>query len=394
MYKKIKIFFRFLFLAGVFVLILSCQEKEYRHDELIQIPSKGDSIRVKISYPEKNNHNKIIIWSQPPLRDKFLADSVDNPRHTSMDVILRRALLDSGYINIEYIERKDSVVYAGRRYRVSDRNTKAKDLDNLLSYISGIKNLKNKKRLLIGYSEGADINLKIATQKQSEITGMILLAGSALTGKETVEYQMKTQLFDRMLIVTSHGNQERMDATINRMSSLDSYHTADEYGNGTRQFFEENFVPLDSIIYQYKDHETVYANLDLYLHNRWEKENQDTKDLWEYDFECYYDAFAGSITPQQITLKNSNPAEYLPFVECPVLAVHGTQDERIDCYPNMERMEELLSRRKKNYFQKMILEDYRHNLVKWHEGRYIVEDEVIEQIIDWIHSGNISSPFF
>ncbi|MDR3246905.1 MAG: hypothetical protein LBT50_10820 [Prevotellaceae bacterium] len=79
----------------------------------------------------------------------------------------------------------------------------------------------------------------------------------------------------------------------------------------------------------------------------------------------------------------SNPENYYPYIQCPVLAVHGTKDNRVDCYPNIERMERLLAKGGNLNFEKMILEGYNHDLVKW-DKRYIIEDSVISKIIEWI----------
>jgi len=59
-------------------------------------------------------------------------------------------------------------------------------------------------------------------------------------------------------------------------------------------------------------------------------------------------------------------------------------DELVDCYPNIERMEQLLKQGGNEHFQKIILEGYYHQLGKWDGGGYIVEDSVLQQIIDWI----------
>ena len=95
-------------------------------------------------------------------------------------------------------------------------------------------------------------------------------------------------------------------------------------------------------------------------------------------------SFAGYITPQQITMLTHNVEEYYPLIKCPVLAIHGTKDERVECYPNIERMEQLLKQGGNENFQKIILEGYKHNLGKWDSGGYIVEDSVLQQILDWI----------
>jgi len=74
----------------------------------------------------------------------------------------------------------------------------------------------------------------------------------------------------------------------------------------------------------------------------------------------------------------------------------------IDCFPNMERMEQLLKKGGNQNFKKMILEGYSHDLVKGNPGydykiingkmayfdsksNLSIDDSVINRIIDWIN---------
>lgn len=384
MNNKRKVLAMLVFFLGNLLYLYSCEEKQYRYDEIIHVPSEDTTIMVKISYPEKWIRNdKIIIWSNYPLADNFLPDSMNNKRDIWMSPILRKSLLDSGYINIEYLGRNDSIVFVNRKYSAADSDTKATDLENILKYIHSNMLLKDKRIILIGYSEGGDINSKIASKGLYNISAMLQLACSALSGtKENAEYQHQQFLFKNMLRIACHGHQENMDKTYNKLSSLDRYHTADM--EGTIQFIEDNIIPVDNIIYKYKNMDSVYYHLELYLRDRWQKEDQETKDFHQNDYNSYYMIFAGSITPQQITLKTNMPEYYYPHIKCLVLAVQGTKDERIDCFPNIERMKQLLSKGCNNNFQTMVLEDYKHNLAKWNDGEYYVEDDVIHKIIKWI----------
>jgi dipeptidyl aminopeptidase/acylaminoacyl peptidase len=123
--------------------------------------------------------------------------------------------------------------------------------------------------------------------------------------------------------------------------------------------------------------------------------------FWGNDFERYYHFFAGSITPQQIAIRTFDSEKYYPLIKCPVLAVQGTNDKHVDCYPNVENMERLLAKGGNENFEKMVLEGYNHHLVKGNnEHEYIlyekqiisvhskpdqhIEDKVINKIVEWI----------
>jgi len=372
-------------LCGLVSLFSSFIEKDYRHDEIISIPSEDTTISVKISYPEKlTKTDKVIVWSNHPTSTYFLRDSITEPREVWMSPILRNKMLDEGYINIEFIGRQDSVRYMGRNYLATDANTRAVDLENLLDYIHSVPFLKDKKILLVGHSEAGSIISMVASKNPMGVAGILQLSCRTVSGKEFLQYQREKSLFENMLIIARHGHQDVMDKTTNRVSSLDSYHTADLECKGTRQFFKENVEPLDNIIFKYQQFHLVYLYLDLYLRERWKRESKDAKEFSNNDFENYYKYFASYITPQQITLFTQRMEEYYPLIKCPVLAIHGTKDERVDCYPNIERMEQLLKQGGNENFQKMILEGYKHNLGKWDGGGYMVEDSVLQQILDWI----------
>lgn len=384
MKNKQKLTAMLVFILGSFLCCYSCKEKQYRHDEIIHVLSEDTTITAKISYPENWTRNdKIIIWSDYPLECDFLPDSVEDKQYLWMSPILRNALLDSGYVNIEYIGRNDSITFYNRKYCFADSNTKAVDLENLLKYLQLMKQFKNKKVISIGHSEGGDVNGKVASKGLFNISAMVQLACDALPGtKEEAEYQHQQFLFEKMVRITCHGHQEIMDKTYNKVSSLDHYHTADM--EGAIQFIEDNLIPLDDMIYRYKNMDSVYYHLELYLRDRWQKEDQETKDFHQNDYNAYYMTFAGNITPQQITLKTNMPESYYPYIKCPVLAVQGTKDRRINCRPNIEKMEELFNKGGNTNFQTIILEGYTHDLVKWNGGEYYIEDDVIPRIIGWI----------
>jgi len=397
MYKRIKVFVIFIFLFQL--ISFSCNERDCRHD-LINIQSGDSTIRVKISYPEKwINKDKIIVWSTSPISNNFISDSIVINKFLSMDPILRRALLDSGYVNIEYIGRKDSITYNNRIYSNIDARTKANDLNNLLNYLHTEKQLKDKKIILVGHSEGGEINAMVASRNKDNICAMVQLASPSVSGKETVEYQREQFGYRDFLFSSGKGIQTLMDKSANIMSSLDSYHKASI--DGVKQFFKENIEPLEDFIYRFDTMDSIYYHIDLYLRERWENEDNETKEKYKNNFENYYEIFAHVFTPHQITLRKFDPEKYYPFIKCPVLAVQGTEDERVDCYPNIENMDRLLKSGGNLYFEKMILEGYHHNLAKGDEGnQYLelegqwvsvqsksnlsVDDDVINRIVKWI----------
>jgi pimeloyl-ACP methyl ester carboxylesterase len=297
-----------------------------------------------------------------------------------MPPLLRHALLDSGFVNIEYIGRRDSVTYRNRKYSASDSNTNATDLESLLSYLQKNKILKNKKIILVGHSECGDVNAKVASKQHNNITAMVQLAARTISGNQFLEYQRESIGYFNFLV--AFFDQQFFDKTINKYSSLDSYHTADI--DGVKQFIRENLLPVEVFMDKYNDMDSIFYHVDMYLHERWQSESEEAKNALENDYNNYFKIFSAFITPQQITFRDIKYENYYPFIKCPVLAVCGTKDENIDCFPNIERMEKLLKDGGNTNFQKIILEDYKHNLAKWNGGGYIVEDSAIQKIVKWI----------
>lgn len=380
-----KILLFVILFGALFIVSASCQDRQDREDKIIHILSEGSSIAVKISYPGNLiTRDKIIIWSRPPLTDAFMPDSISRPQEKYMAPFLRNKLLENGYINIEYIGCMDSLEFMGRKYVKADSETKSVDLMSLLRYIQADKTLSGKSIILVGCSEGGSVNTQIASERNSDIYAMVQLACSALSGKELVDYQKETIVYRELLLVCG-SEQEYMDKSLNKLSSLDSYHKAD--WDGMRQLYKENYQPIGDIINDFENIDSIYFHAELYLRSRWSQEDEETRKLYSDSFEKYYRMFAEAIVnPQQIALRKYMPEKYYPDVKCPLLAVHGTRDERIDCYPNIENMERLLSEGGNHNFHKMILEGYDHSLIK-SDGpvsTFTVEDAVLSEIVDWI----------
>lgn len=257
-------------------------------------------------------------------------------------------------------------------------------MESLLGYINKNKELKNKQIVLIGHSEGGDINSIVGSKNNPNVVAMVQLASPAQHGKEIIKYQREQNLLEIMLLLTRHGHQGNMDMTTNKISSLDSYHKADI--DGAKQFLKENIEPVENFIYQFDNNDSIYFQIDLYLRNRWEREDEKTKEFWSNNYERYYHFFAGNITPQQITVRTFKPENYYPLIKCSVLAVQGTDDKLVNCYPNIESMKQLLSKGGNHKFETMILKDYNHDLRKRDMGtnQNIIEEWVIEEIVKWI----------
>ena len=79
------------------------------------------NVKLKVSYPlTEKVRDKIVLWANHPTSTAFIDESTQND--VNMSIELRRNLLAAGYINVEYIGRKDTVSYYGHRYSLDRKS--------------------------------------------------------------------------------------------------------------------------------------------------------------------------------------------------------------------------------------------------------------------------------
>ena len=95
----------FLVLLAVDITAQEYRIKEYR------LSSGDQNICYQITHKDTTSHpDKVIVWAVNPAQNKYIQ------LHTNtITSRLKEELLDSGYINVEYIGRNDTVLYEGRK---------------------------------------------------------------------------------------------------------------------------------------------------------------------------------------------------------------------------------------------------------------------------------------
>lgn len=66
--------------------------------------------------------------------------------------------------------------------------------------------------------------------------------------------------------------------------------------------------------------------------------------------------------PRQIALYKWNPSEYFPKIKCPVMAIFGTNDEKIEYAGSLKNMKALLETGGNTNFTAQVLDGYNHVL--------------------------------
>ncbi len=373
------------------VCLCSCGDTS-KQNELVSLPAGGDTIFVKIHYPPgETKRDKIIVWSTHSTENKFFPDSVvfsldsANWNRMWMAPVLCDSLLQAGFINIEYLGRNDSIMLVGRKFCESDIYTKSQDLEAVLDYIRSRKEFGKKKILLAGYSEGGDINAVVASKPSKNVDAVMQFVTPCVDGKTLAEHQGLNNTID-FFFRYSAFMPKMIDSLFNRVTSLKegNYEHSVE---GLLKFKSDTRDPLDSIIFRYSNRDSIAVQMITYLQSRWDRENEETR-LYHGSFEtyCKENFLYESLSPQQIALRQWQPDLYYPKISCPILAVYGTKDIRIDCQSSKQGLDSLLTQGGNANYKVMVLDGYDHSLVKnrTHIGHDGIEGHVIAEIVDWV----------
>jgi pimeloyl-ACP methyl ester carboxylesterase len=392
MYRNILII-TFLLLTSPFKLEAANVVERIVVTDTFSVNSPKGGIKVKVSYPAAGIKvkDKIVLWSSHPTDNTFIDETLDGD--VNISVVLRKALLDSGYVNIEYLGRNDSVIYSGHKFCSTSIKTRADDFRYVIDAMRKRKELKSKHFILAGCSFGAMVNGMTYLKCPKSIYALLQVSPGATSPKEHWETQKVKNYFayDQQAawdIFAFHCSQAYLDSTINKLSSLDSHYILDVNGSGYFKYMKEHFDTLYSFIGKYKNMDSIYKHLESYIRNNWQKEDFATKELYKNKYDAYYKVQAHCMTPEQIISNLLNPDDIYPKIKCPVLGVFGTRDIYIDYAKEDSAMQSLLKKGGNNQYTSLVFEGYDHQISKQvkHKDNHFVEDSVIEKIMKWVAS--------
>lgn len=359
----------FLVLLAVDITAQEYRIKEYR------LSSGDQNICYQITHKDTTSHpDKVIVWAVNPAQNKYIQ------LHTNtITSRLKEELLDSGYINVEYIGRNETVLYEGRKYESIDRYTAAEDLSRILEICRNT--YPESKIVIIGSSEGGAVAAITGAAFPNYIYAMVQLSCPALTGKENTEYYRGF----RQIMNIYYRTSPRINMDYNIATSLDS-EVKWSMGHAER-FIKENIVPMDSIIFVNDGLEKIYKELNSYQLHRWNLEDEKTRLYYDNDYNNYYNSWANSFTPRQIALMKFSPREYYSKINCPILAVYAEGDRIIDAIKNEKEMHNIMNENGNDHYHSIMLnQKYGHNLSEISLGdmQYKPHPTIINDIIQWI----------
>ena len=392
MYRNILII-TFLLLTSPFKLEAANVVERIVVTDTFSVNSPKGGIKVKVSYPAAGIKvkDKIVLWSSHPTDNTFIDETLDGD--VNISVVLRKALLDSGYVNIEYLGRNDSVIYSGHKFCSTSIKTRADDFKYVIDAMRKRQEFKSKHFILVGCSFGTMVNGITYLECPKSVYALLQVSPVAVSPKENWETQKIKRYFayDQPTawdIFAFHCSQAYLDSTINKLSSLDSHYILDENGSGYFKYMKEHVNTLLAFIWKYKNMDSIYKHLESYIRNNWQKEDSATKELYKNKYDAYYKVQAHCMTPEQIISNLLNPDDIYPKIKCPVLGVFGTRDIYIDYAKEDSAMQSLLKKGGNNQYTSLVFEGYDHQISKQvkHKDNHFVEDSVIEKIMKWVAS--------
>ena len=390
-YRKILII-TFLLLTSSFKLEAAHVVERTVVTDTFSVNSPKGGIKVKVSYPAAGIKvkDKVVLWSNHPRNNTLIDETLDDD--VTIGIVLRKALLDSGYVNIEYLGRNDSVIYSGHKFCSTSIKTRADDFNYVIDAMRKRQEFKSKHFILVGCSFGTMVNGITYLECPKSVYALLQVSPVAVSPKENWETQKIKRYFayDQPTawdIFAFHCSQAYLDSTINKLSSLDSHYILDENGSGYFKYMKEHVNTLLAFIWKYKNMDSIYKHLESYIRNNWQKEDSATKELYKNKYDAYYKVQAHCMTPEQIINNLLNPEDIYREIKCPVLGVFGTED--ISDYAREDSvMQSLLKKGRNNQYTSFVFEGYDHQISKQvkHTDNHFVEDSVIEKIMKWVAS--------
>jgi hypothetical protein len=154
--------------------------------------------------------------------------------------------------------------------------------------------------------------------------------------------------------------------------------------NGLRKYREEMFGPLDQIVQQYDNYDTIVNNVVMYMKERWGREDSITRyKIYKnrYPEYCQSLKYREYITPWKIAIRKWRPELYYPGIKCPVLTVNGTKDARVEWFSTIANMKTYLHAGGNDNLTIELLNGCDHY---FRSKREILNDEYVIRVMNWI----------
>jgi len=223
--------------------------------------------------------------------------------------------------------------------------THADDVIAWINYLKTREDINSNKIGLLGISEGG-CTCQVVASQPGKVSFLVLLASLGIGGWESYVYQLNSY-WKFMGIQRNFNYQDSLNAAIQYQKPV--YDVLNRYESAADDTIVKYVVPLifKWIYNKYGNNlsEDACNIIAKYIDTSVNKViyNKNGNKLSKTEFSALFkNALIPWLNPQQRALKTFKPEKYLSKIKCPVLALNGTLDDAVDCYPNLKKIEETL----------------------------------------------------
>ncbi len=335
---------------------------------------------VKLTYPAEKETDLLAIYVLPSISKKdttfHKGDSI------SFNYKLKQRFLKSGISWMDVYSRKDSAAYLNSTYY-----SKADDIALAIGYVKDKLRL-NKRIILVGQSEGGMTSAIVASAR-NDISGVVFLSTPGVQGSKFLHYQDSIAL--RRFAFTFGSDEHVWPFLYNLSPVLGKTYSTDTAG--IQAYYQDLAAPLYRIMDRHSNVDSIRDACMHYLQECW-NENKDkilsnmakADSSRRFGFDDFLKSYRHKMytMPQQIALYKWNPALYFPKIKCPVTAVFGTSDDKIEYSGSLRNMEILLKKGGNMNFKTHVLNGYSHTLQPSNgETTAGLQHNVINEVVQW-----------
>jgi len=211
--------------------------------------------------------------------------------------------------------------------------TQADDVIEWLNYLKTRKDINSNKIGLMGHSEGC-CSAQVVASQPGRVAFLVLLASPGIGGWTEHEYFVKKNWEIKEL----KNKTSYQDSLLNDIN------------------FQK---PLFDILDRYDNTDSIVKHISYFVITWVYKEYGKLSYNEKIARFKYY--VAPWVIMQQVALKKFQPQLYLSKIKCPVLALNGTLDYKLECNPNLKMIEESLKANGNNNVTTIALEGVDHS---------------------------------
>jgi pimeloyl-ACP methyl ester carboxylesterase len=350
--------------------------------DTLSIDINGRQVQIKVSYPFDSNVNGIVMWCDGGMRDTFIANVAK--RYYDVSATLRGAVLYAGYASVEYIDKNGMKCVNGSTFSDDDPKLQAEIMQKVVERVHKESRLSGKHVAIFAYDQGCLAAAMSYPLLKDDINKILLVSPMIDNSLSTIKLlRTKKANSEPVTYVVEDGLKAKVDS-MNAVSSLDAEFSADILG--MLMFDRQHVEPIDSIIKSCSTVEKASDAVKSYLMEQWQRESLSVHNYWQGQADAYCSYFSRSATSGRVRMLLMDLRGLYANIQCPVKAVYGADDSRLDVSGSMRMMTEALKSKGNTSVEVQVLDDYGHDLRRVDRyNRGTVSQSVINNIVKWLN---------